>query len=557
MDQPSKPLPLETLTPIQYPEVFVGLVAPVGVDLPLVNEVLTSRFEAHGYKVKNIKVTDVMHEIDIGLPKSAPTYIDSIRKKIEYANKVREMFGNSALAAMAISAIRQTRILVRSETSGDCRHSHEDVSNVAPNESEDTTPLSRHCYIIRQFKRPEEIILLRRVYGRQFIVISAYSSLNSRIQRVQESERKTQGGTISQHELQAAARELIEQDERELAHPSGQNVRDAFPLGDVFIDTSSRSVCEQSINRFIDLLFGNNEITPSHDEYGMYLAKSASLRSSDLSRQVGAAIFRPTGEVISLGSNEVPKGGGGTYWEGDPGDSRDFIEGHDANELRKREILVDLVKRLLDRGGLSEDLTSGANVVDTVDRLLRDSGPSSFAESKAMDLIEFGRAIHAEMSAIIDAARLGISVKGCTLYSTTFPCHICAKHIVASGISEVVYIEPYPKSYAIDLHHDSIKLGHDREEGKVNFRQFIGISPFRYRDLFERSRRKTKEGQAERWHGEFRRPLIDVYFPQYMKAEIEVVNLTRQKVEAYTAGLKGSPQETSPGVVSSENNTSD
>ena len=76
---------------------------------------------------------------------------------------------------------------------------------------------------------------------------------------------------------------LVAQDARETQELSGQNVRDAFPLGDVFIDATSRNSCMETLRRFIHLLFGNNEITPTHDEYGMYMAKSASLRSSDLS----------------------------------------------------------------------------------------------------------------------------------------------------------------------------------------------------------------------------------------------------------------------------------
>jgi deoxycytidylate deaminase len=43
-----------------------------------------------------------------------------------------------------------------------------------------------------------------------------------------------------------------------------------------------------------------------------------------------------------------------------------------------------------------------------------------------MDILEFGRVIHAEMSAISDAARLGRATKDATLFCTTFPCHICA-----------------------------------------------------------------------------------------------------------------------------------
>src|ERR1700693_6168271 len=118
---------------------------------------------------------------------------------------------------------------------------------------------------------------------------------------------------ISEMDARNRASALVMQDAKETEESHGQNVRDAFPLGDVFIDATSRPQCEAGLRRFMHLLFGSNEITPTRDEYGMYIAKSASLRSSDLSRQVGAAIFRPTGEVLSLGCNEVPKFGGGYY----------------------------------------------------------------------------------------------------------------------------------------------------------------------------------------------------------------------------------------------------
>ena len=93
-----------------------------------------------------------------------------------------------------------------------------------------------------------------------------------------------------------------------------------------------------------------------------------------------------------------------------------------------------------------------------------------------MDLTEYGRVVHAEMLAITDAARLGRSVKGATLYCTTFPCHNCTKHLLASGIKRVVYMEPYPKSRAKDLHPDEIELEVE-VEGKVGFIPFMGSRP--------------------------------------------------------------------------------
>lgn len=60
-------------------------------------------------------------------------------------------------------------------------------------------------------------------------------------------------------------------------------------------------------------------------------------------------------------------------------------------------------------------------------------------------------AIHAEQNAIIQGARLGVCLKGATLYCTHQPCVICAKMIVNVGIERVVYIEGYPDDFANDI----------------------------------------------------------------------------------------------------------
>jgi len=57
---------------------------------------------------------------------------------------------------------------------------------------------------------------------------------------------------------------------------------------------------------------------------------------------------------------------------------------------------------------------------------------------------EICRAIHAEQNCIIQAANKGLKIKGSTLYSTTFPCFICAKMLVNAGVKRVVYVEGYP-----------------------------------------------------------------------------------------------------------------
>lgn len=525
------------------PELIFGLVAPVGVDLDLVTEQLAQTLREMNYSTNLLRLTDLMRR---AVPMEGPadgSFISSIQHWIIKANNFRQELGDDALAALAISAIRSTRANHWKENLDNIEAKKEvlkDEYDFAVAKTEES-PIPRRAYIIRQFKRPEEVLLFKKVYGGQFILISASSPEEFRIKRIQERERKSCGGLIDELCLKERSFRLISQDSKESSEVHGQNVRDAFPLGDVFIDASDVDSCSYNIRRFIKLLFGSNEITPTRDEYGMYLAKNASLRSSDLSRQVGAAVFRSSGEVATLGCNEVPKFGGGTYWAGDAQDNRDFMEGYDPNERRKIELVVDLVDRLKNMGVISSDLIEkGANEI-CMD-LFSDKSEGGVSKSKVMDIIEFGRIIHAEMSAICDASRLGISLDSATLYCTTFPCHLCAKHIVASGIKRVVYLEPYPKSYAKELHSDSIVVDKKNINNRVYFDSFIGVSTSRYRSLFEKGKRKQSSGDAKRWNSGEPQPMIDVYIPSYALAERIVLDNLFPIVDEYVKNNSPGPK---------------
>lgn len=60
-------------------------------------------------------------------------------------------------------------------------------------------------------------------------------------------------------------------------------------------------------------------------------------------------------------------------------------------------------------------------------------------------------AIHAEQNAIVQAAKMGASVDGATIYVTHQPCSICTKFIINAGIKRIVYKEPYPDEFALEL----------------------------------------------------------------------------------------------------------
>jgi hypothetical protein len=100
-----------------------------------------------------------------------------------------------------------------------------------------------------------------------------------------------------------------------------------------------------------------------------------------------------------------------------------------------------------------------------------------------------------------------------------------SKHIVAAGISSVVFLEPYPKSLASDLHSDSIHIeGQSRDKyenyPEVSFRHFCGVSPRRYRDMFERRKRKLKDGTFQPWMFGYPRHIFEIRHLAYLDVEL-------------------------------------
>jgi len=64
---------------------------------------------------------------------------------------------------------------------------------------------------------------------------------------------------------------------------------------------------------------------------------------------------------------------------------------------------------------------------------------------------ELCRGIHAEQNAVIQAARHGIPIDGAVAYCTHQPCVLCAKILINSGITAIVYREPYPDQLSQDM----------------------------------------------------------------------------------------------------------
>jgi deoxycytidylate deaminase len=495
------------------PELVFGIVGPIGVNMEAICDSLSAALHAVSYSTYSIHLTKEMlkahqyqlqkYPVDVPLERN---FYSEVMFKIAYANALCKEFGDAAtMARIAMRAIAEERRSITGDPS--------------------KLPEKPTAYIVRQLKRPDEAILLRRVYGRQFILISAYGPVEQRQQLLEDRLRLSLSPGTAEHELSHKALHLIETDSREDGEDLGQNVRETFHLADVFIDGLTRNEMDVKLDRFIQAFFGRTDISPSKSEYGMYAAKSASLRSADLSRQVGAAVFTDEGELITQGCNEVPKALGGTYWDTEKPDYRDVKLGYDPNDVIKKELLRELFDKMK-QGNLLSDYAKGfGSPADMVEAFTKkrskgsvDEKDGPLANCAVLDLTEFGRVVHAEMCAICDAARLGRSLKGATLYVTTFPCHNCTKHVLAAGIKCVVYIEPYPKSRARQLHKDEIDI-EKASHGKVSFLPFLGISPVRYRDIFQRGKRKSSDGKATRYMTDPPTPMMESSSTAYIENE--------------------------------------
>lgn len=430
--------------------------------------------------------------------KKFPTF-ERYDSYIKYGNQLREYFDDDAFLAVT-TIYRLIRRRLKIQKKGE--------------------EFSKTVFLLHQFKRKEEVELFRAVYGRLFFQVSVYSRRGARVDFLAREFARTEN-VSGFNQKRSNAETIIQDDENEVASPHGQRVGKIFHDADFILNLDSRVAIQEQVKRFCELIFGSNSISPTRAEYRMFMAKAAALRSLDLSRQVGAAIFNKTGEIVALGSNEVPKARGGTYWCSEEFDDRDYARGKDSNYVRKQDILSELLT-ILGHLEVRED----------------ESMMKKIADSQFMDALEYGRMLHAEMNAIIDAARLGHATKDGTLYCTTFPCHMCAKNIIAAGINRVVFLEPYPKSLASDLHADSIQIeGGDRGKYQsypaVEFEHFYGVSPRRYPELFGRSKRKREDGRfLEYVSGEKKRPIIDIKLPFYHELEERVI-------ETLTAAVSG------------------
>lgn len=443
-------------------ELVIALCGPIGSPLHDVAAALKDAItQRYSYTCKVIRLSDFIsaHFEKVGGEKKIPASPKARRVEalIEGGDKLRMEFGPSILADLAIADIRLDR-----QKNG---------------RSDEKFITRRICHIIDSIKNQAELDLLREVYREVLYVFGVFSPIPAR-------ESNMRAADFPREKIHA----LMERDAKG-GDIFGQTVGDTFPQSDFFLrmDTNSHTGLGIKVERYLDLILGAKIVTPTREESAMYAAASAASSSACLSRQVGAAVTDSTGEVIAVGWNDVPKPFGGLYQtdrENDPQGVKDLRcynkDGGKCFNDEEKSLLADALLESLGTELISED-----KFTDAKKKILGDK--------KLQGLIEFSRAIHAEMHAMINAMKIaGNRLQGGSLFVTTYPCHGCARHIIASGISTVYYIEPYRKSLATKLHGDAI-TENESEANLVRLLPFEGVAPSRYLSIFQMKPNSRKE----------------------------------------------------------------
>ncbi|PFH10133.1 deoxycytidylate deaminase [Collimonas sp. PA-H2] len=517
----------ETLDARQSQELVLAFAGPIGCGTGQVVAEAKLALESVGYEVHVIKLSQIIEtalgketvKLDANVYNEYSSNVRRIMRLQDGGNELRKI-SSSYLAEHAIEEIVVQR-------------GHQKGLGVEP---QDYIPI-RTAYLIDQIKHPDEVSMLRIVYRKLFHLIGVISVAEKRRSRLLNIDRAA-----------SAISELMERDRRQ-EDDNGQQLDKALKLADFFIstDAGTTSSLQRKLRRFIGLLHGENGITPTTQEYGMYAAYSAGLKSACLSRQVGAAISDVSGKIVSTGCNDVPKATGGLYSAEDGTNDRRCVHREEQicfNDQEKLSHKAD-IRRALEELKQKQDEDVPLIPKSRLDDVLT----AVFKASHIGDLTEFSRAVHAEMDAIISLARTGTpGIVGAHLFTTTFPCHSCARHIVAAGIDKVYYIEPYEKSLAKKLHADAIEFETEDDDVEkagysarpvrslVKFVHFEGVAPKQYLHFFQMTKRKDEiTGNVIKIMPKDAPKAVSEYLDNYREFEAKVVQKLKNAVPALKA----------------------
>jgi len=318
--------------------------------------------------------------------KEYPQKSPSRKELQDYGNNLREKNGGDILAKEVCSII-----------------------NADKNENKD--------FVIDSIRNPEEIKTFRNLFP-DFFLFGVFAEQDNRYSRVKSK--------YDDDRRQFETDDLRDSGIGE-SYKFGQQVTSCFRTADLIIlnndtirkENENEKFFKIKIKEKVDLIENRISFRPTAIETYMAMAYAASMRSSCLKRKVGAIIIDETGNVFSSGYNEVP-----------------ITQKTCLNEYG--ECYRDTLKNDFRR-----TISKHVSDVATQNNVYREF-------NKGFKILDYCRALHAEENAVINVAKAGSSglLGKAQLYTTTYPCNLCANKIVQVGIKNIVYFEPYPMKEA-------------------------------------------------------------------------------------------------------------
>ena len=257
------------------------------------------------------------------------------------------------------------------------------------------------------------------------------------------------------------------------------NNNDDFPASNV---RQKKKFIDRIYNDYISLIKNkkDNLITPDRlptvNETLMTIAYAESQRSSCLKRKVGCVIasistvngdensVKDSVQIISSGHNEVPTGTTPCIFTEFEKCYRDHLQEKQAEKIKYCPKCGEKIKLSFTKCKCGKKTKKFLRVCPSCKKPVDISyecpkcNTDVFSEylHSGGKLLDMCRALHAEENALLNLTKIGsLNLENSVLYTTTYPCNLCANKIGTAGIKKVIYADPYTMEDAKDILENS------------------------------------------------------------------------------------------------------
>lgn len=289
--------------------------------------------------------------------------------------------------------------------------------------------------VIDAIRNPLEAIFFQDRYA-SFFLVAVSAPEAHRVRRLRQ-QRYSEEDIASLDKIEYTPHDLDEPD-----FYSVQDIQACLQRADLYVsnpdvisEVNKFQILANQLIRFVSLIRRPGITTPSAIERCMQFAYTAKLNSGCISRQVGAVVTDENYSVRAVGWNDAPHGQVPCNLR----NRDDLLGGNDSFAYSEFE-RVD--EKYLGHFRKSTGRFQGIELNGRNNSFCFKSEYNSFTGEKNQ---VHTRSLHAEENAFLQVSKYGLAaIEGGVLFTTASPCELCAKKAYQLGITDIVYIDPYP-----------------------------------------------------------------------------------------------------------------